>query len=173
MFLCWSLFAKDVVVCFCHGSIKAVCQGVYFGVLIFKDEEWSKLSSYRCSKICAMLGSLSFSWLNLILVLLWIRPWDTLACCWDVKQPTNNCCLLCLIVSLMLVLMLFVFPRIKYNSRVPDSSMVISSMIIETHHSGREPSKFRLIKLLRLFTSMECMHTLLLVVVKQEMFMDT
>ena len=19
-----------------------------------------------------------------------IRPWDTLACCWDVKQPTNN-----------------------------------------------------------------------------------
>ena len=20
-----------------------------------------------------------------------IRPWDTLACCWDVKQPTNKC----------------------------------------------------------------------------------
>ena len=22
-----------------------------------------------------------------------IRPWDTLACCWDVKQPTNKQCL--------------------------------------------------------------------------------
>ena len=20
----------------------------------------------------------------------WIRPWDTLACCWNVKQPTNS-----------------------------------------------------------------------------------
>ena len=30
-----------------HGSVKAVDQGVYFSVLIFKGEEWSKLSSYH------------------------------------------------------------------------------------------------------------------------------
>ena len=44
------MFAKDVVGCFCHGNVKAVDQNVCFGVLIFKGEEWSKLSSYRCAK---------------------------------------------------------------------------------------------------------------------------
>ena len=34
--LCWSVFAKDVVGCFCHGSAKASDQAVYFGVLVFK-----------------------------------------------------------------------------------------------------------------------------------------
>ena len=48
--LCWSVFAKDAVGCFCHGSIKAVDQSMYFGVRSFKDEEWCILSSYRCSK---------------------------------------------------------------------------------------------------------------------------
>ena len=28
-----------------------------------------------------------------------IRPWDTLACCWDVKQPTNQQTLLCYVTS--------------------------------------------------------------------------
>ena len=54
--LCWSVFAKDGVGCFCHSSGKAVDQGIYFGVLIFK--EWSKPSSYRCSKICCDVGVL-------------------------------------------------------------------------------------------------------------------
>ena len=54
------MFNKDVVGCFCHGSVKAVDQSVYFGVLIFKDEEWSKLSSYRCSKNFFDVGVLEF-----------------------------------------------------------------------------------------------------------------
>ena len=54
------MFAKDVVGCFCHGSVKAVDQGVYFGVLIFKGEEWSKYSSYRCSKNVCDVGVLGF-----------------------------------------------------------------------------------------------------------------
>ena len=52
--------AKDVVGCFCHGSVKAVDQGVYFGVLIFKGEEWSKLTSYRCLKNFCDVGALVF-----------------------------------------------------------------------------------------------------------------
>ena len=51
---------KDVVGCFCHGSVKAVDQGVYFGVLIFKGEEWSKLSSNRCLKNFCNVGVLEF-----------------------------------------------------------------------------------------------------------------
>ena len=27
-----------------------------------------------------------------------ICPWDTLACCWDIKQPTNKTCTLCLLL---------------------------------------------------------------------------
>ena len=54
----WSVFAKDVVGCFCHGSVKAVDQSVYFGVLIFKGEEWSKLCS--CSKKFCDVGILEF-----------------------------------------------------------------------------------------------------------------
>ena len=50
------MFAKDVVGCFCHGSVKAVDQGVYFGVLV----EWSKLSSYRCLKKVCDVGVLEF-----------------------------------------------------------------------------------------------------------------
>ena len=56
----WSVFAKDVVGCFCHGSIKAVDQGIYFRVLIFKGEEWSKLSSHCCSKYFCDVGVLEF-----------------------------------------------------------------------------------------------------------------
>ena len=59
------MFAKDVVGCFCHGSVKAVDQGVYFDVLIFKSEELLEKQS-------AMLGSLSYSRLNLILMLPWL-----------------------------------------------------------------------------------------------------
>ena len=44
--------------CFCHGSIKAVDRGVCFDVLIFKGEEWSKLSSCRCSKKICDVGVL-------------------------------------------------------------------------------------------------------------------
>ena len=44
------MFAKDVVGCFCDGSVKAVDQDVSCSVLIFKGEEWSKLSYYRCLK---------------------------------------------------------------------------------------------------------------------------
>ena len=54
------MFAKDAVGCFCHGSVEAVDQGVYFGVLIFKDEEWSKLSSYRCLKKFCFVGVIEF-----------------------------------------------------------------------------------------------------------------
>ena len=54
------MFAKDVVGCFCHGSVKAVDQGVYIDVLIFKSEEWSKLSSYRCLKNFCDVGILEF-----------------------------------------------------------------------------------------------------------------
>ena len=54
------MFAKEVVGCFCHGSVKAVDQDVYFGVLIFKGEEWGKLSSYRCSKNLCDVGVLEF-----------------------------------------------------------------------------------------------------------------
>ena len=54
------MFAKDVVGCFCHGSVKAVDQGVYFDVLIFKSQEWSKLSSYRCLKKFCDVGVLEF-----------------------------------------------------------------------------------------------------------------
>ena len=54
------MFAKDVVGCFCRGSVETVDQGVYFGVLIFKDEEWSKLSSYRCSKNFCDVGAFEF-----------------------------------------------------------------------------------------------------------------
>ena len=54
------MLAKDVVGCFCHCSVKAVDQGVYFGVLIFKGEEWSKLSSYCCSKNFCDVGVLEF-----------------------------------------------------------------------------------------------------------------
>ena len=54
------MFAKDVVGCFCHGSVKAVDQSFYFGVLIFKGEEWSKLLSYCCSKNVCFLGVLEF-----------------------------------------------------------------------------------------------------------------
>ena len=54
------MFAKDVVGCFCHGSVKTVYQGIYFGVLIFKSEEWSKLSSYRCLKKFCDVGVLEF-----------------------------------------------------------------------------------------------------------------
>ena len=75
--LCWSVFAKDVVGCFCYGSVKAIDQGVYFCVLILKGEEWSKLSPYGYLKISAMLGSLSFSRLNLILVALVFHPLET------------------------------------------------------------------------------------------------
>ena len=54
------MFAKDVVGCICHGSVKAVDQGVYFDVLIFKSQEWSKLSSYRCLKNFCDVGVLEF-----------------------------------------------------------------------------------------------------------------
>ena len=54
------MFAKDVVGCFCHDRVKAVDQGIYFGVLIFKGDEWSKLSSYRCSKTFCDVGVLEF-----------------------------------------------------------------------------------------------------------------
>ena len=54
------MFAKDAVNCFCHGSVKAVDQGVYFDVLIFKSEEWSKLSSYCCLKNVCDVGVLEF-----------------------------------------------------------------------------------------------------------------
>ena len=54
------MFAKDVVGCLCHGSVKDVDQDVYFGVLIFKGEEWSKFSSYRCSKNFCDVGVLGF-----------------------------------------------------------------------------------------------------------------
>ena len=54
------MFAKDVVGCFCHGSVKAVDQSVYIDVLIFKSEEWSKLSSYRCLKYFCDVGVLEF-----------------------------------------------------------------------------------------------------------------
>ena len=46
-----------------HGSVKAVDQGVYFGVLILKGEKcekWSKLSSYHCSKNFCNVGILEF-----------------------------------------------------------------------------------------------------------------
>ena len=58
--LCWSVFEKDVAGCFYQGSVKAVDQDVYFGVLIFKGEEWSKLSPYRCSKKFCNVGVLEF-----------------------------------------------------------------------------------------------------------------
>ena len=54
------MFAKDVDGCFCHGSVKAVDQSVYFGVLIFEGEERSKLSSYRCLKKFCDVGVLEF-----------------------------------------------------------------------------------------------------------------
>ena len=54
------MFVKDVVGCFCHGSFKAVDQGVYFGVLIFKGEEWSKHSSFCFSKNFCDVGVLEF-----------------------------------------------------------------------------------------------------------------
>ena len=54
------MFAKDVVDCFCHGTVKAIDQGIYFGVLIFLGEGWSKLSSYRCSKTFCDVGVLEF-----------------------------------------------------------------------------------------------------------------
>ena len=54
------MFAKDVVGCFCHGCVKAVHQRVYFAFLIFKSEEWSKLSSYRCLKHFCDVGVLEF-----------------------------------------------------------------------------------------------------------------
>ena len=40
--------------------LKAVDQGIYFGVLIFKGEEWNKLSSYRCLKNFCDVGVLEF-----------------------------------------------------------------------------------------------------------------
>ena len=43
------MFAKDVVGCFCHITVKAVGQSVYFSDLIVKDEQWCKLPSYSCS----------------------------------------------------------------------------------------------------------------------------
>ena len=49
-----------MVGCFCHGSVKAVDLSVSFGVLIFKGEEWSKLSSCRCSKDVCDIGVLEF-----------------------------------------------------------------------------------------------------------------
>ena len=55
------MFAKDVVGCFCHGSVKAVDQSVCFGCPDFKGEEWSKLPPIVALKMSAMLGSLSFS----------------------------------------------------------------------------------------------------------------
>ena len=54
------MFTKEVVGCFCHGGVLAVGQGVYFGVLIFMGEEWSKLSSYCCSKNVCDVGVLEF-----------------------------------------------------------------------------------------------------------------
>ena len=54
------MLVKDCVGCFCHGSVKAVDQSVYFGVLIFKGEEWSKLSSCHCSKNVCDDGILEF-----------------------------------------------------------------------------------------------------------------
>ena len=53
------MFVNDVG-CFCHGSVKAVDQGVCFGVLIFNGEEWSILSSYCCSKNFCDVGVLEF-----------------------------------------------------------------------------------------------------------------
>ena len=58
--LCWSVFAKDVVCCFCHGSVKAVDQSVHFGFLIFKSEEWSNFFSHRRSKNVCDVGVLAF-----------------------------------------------------------------------------------------------------------------
>ena len=49
------LLAVSVTACF-----NAVDQGIYFGVLIFKDEQWSKLSFYRCSKNSCDVGVLEF-----------------------------------------------------------------------------------------------------------------
>ena len=63
------VFAKDVVGCFCQGSVKAVDLGVYFSVLSFKGADWKNFSFLFARKISAMLGSLSFSRLNLILML--------------------------------------------------------------------------------------------------------
>ena len=45
-----------------------------------------------------------------------IRPWDTLACCWDVQQPTNqqtNSLLLCLSVCLSVCLSLSLSPSLS------------------------------------------------------------
>ena len=95
--LCWSVFIKDVVGCFCHASVKAVDQSIYFRVLIFKGKERSKLSSYSCSRnISAILGSLSFCSLNPIL---------TLPCFFAVVV----CLFICLFVFCF-VLFCFVFP---------------------------------------------------------------
>ena len=48
------MFAKDVVGCLGHGSVEAVDQGVYFGVLIVKDEEWSKIIDKGCGNILGL-----------------------------------------------------------------------------------------------------------------------
>ena len=56
--LSWWLFAKDVVGCFGQGSAVAVDQGIYFGVLIVKNVEWSKL--YRCSEVFCYVWILAF-----------------------------------------------------------------------------------------------------------------
>ena len=53
------MFAKDFVGCFCYGSVKAVDQGVYFGVMIFKGEEWSSFLLALLEKICDV-GVLKF-----------------------------------------------------------------------------------------------------------------
>ena len=64
-----------------------------------------------------------------------IRPWDTLACCWDVKQPTNK--------QTSVVIFCMSLHTVVLISRVPNQNGVSQAWyIVEIHHSGREPSDF-------------------------------
>ena len=86
-------FAKDVIGCFGQGSVAAVDQSIYFGVVIVEDEKWSNFLPVVTRKFSAMFGSLSFSRLNLILTLpcffiLWRRSLKVIiSSAWPMSAP--------------------------------------------------------------------------------------
>ena len=49
-----------------------------------------------------------------------IRPWDTLACCWDVKQPTNNQQTNVVIIIIIIIIIIILITNRTKTSYIPE-----------------------------------------------------
>ena len=68
-------------------------------IFMWKMNSWLEMVAYIPQSVLvfrgALLRHLTFLYLfechgSMFVCCFWNDPWDTLACCWDVKQPTNK-----------------------------------------------------------------------------------